>query len=224
MNYAYTIRPAAKRPSLQGDWDGDVWGGAERLELANFLPQTPSRHARVEVKALYQEDGFFVFFKVRDKYVRSVKRNYQDQVCTDSCVEFFVEPRPGLGYFNFEINCGGTLLLYYCLRRDPAVRPVYDPLPWELGRQVILYHSMPDAVDPEIQADTEWRIEFFAPFSIFAPYVGPVTPAAGQTWRGNFYKCGGDTSHPHYQMWAPMGTVCDFHLPQYFAPIRFAPA
>lgn len=219
----YIIKKAAQRPSLKGLWEEDTWRSANVLALTNFVARSKSRHPRVEAKVVYQDDGLFVFFRVFDKYVRCVLTEYQANVCTDSCVEFFVEPKPGCGYFNFEINCGGTLLLYYCTRPDASAKPVYNPLPLELGRQVTIYHSLPKVVDPEIEADTEWRIEYFIPFTIFEPYFGPLGPIPGQVWRANFYKCADKTSHPHWISWAPLEGATSFHLPQYFAPIRFSP-
>jgi hypothetical protein len=151
-------------------------------------------------------------------------------------VEFFVEPRAGRGYFNFEINCGGTLLLYYCqpppavatgnpgpqaAKSSPTKKTVFNPVPWDLGRQVAIYHSLPQVVDPEIETDTEWRIEYFIPFAIFEHIFGPLGPISGQVWRANFYKCADNTSHPHWLSWAPLNGEISFHLPQYFAPIRF---
>ncbi len=234
----YVITKAIQRPSLKGLWNEAAWRSANVIALANFMARSKSRHPRVEAKALYQDDGLFVFFRVFDKYVRCVQTNYQDMVCTDSCVEFFVEPKAGRGYFNFEINCGGTLLLYYCETRPTVAacesgaqagegartdKPIFNPVPWEFGRQVTIYHSLPKVVDPEIEADTEWRIEYFIPFTIFEHYFGPLGPIPGQVWRANFYKCADQTSHPHWLSWAPLEGAVSFHLPQYFAPIRFSP-
>ena len=217
----YVITKATQRPSLKGSWNEPPWHPANVITLNNFLAASKSHHPRTEAKVVYQDEGLFVFFRVFDKHIRCVQTNYQDNVCTDSCVEFFVEPRAGAGYFNFEINCGGTLLLYYCTRPDPSVKQVYNPVPWELGRQVIIYHSLPKVVDPEIEVDTEWRIEYFIPFTLFERYFGPLGPMPGQVWRANFYKCADQTSHPHWITWAPLGTEFNFHVPQYFAPIRF---
>jgi hypothetical protein len=234
----YVINKAAQRPSLKGLWDESPWRSANVISLTNFLTQSKSRHPCTEAKAVYQDNGLFVFFRVFDKYIRCVHTEYQASVCEDSCVEFFVEPKAGRCYFNFEINCGGTLLLYYCEPRPtvatcepeaqagksaPAEKPVFNPVPWEFGRQVVIYHSLPQVVDPEIEQDTEWRIEYFIPFKIFEHYFGPLGPIPGQVWNANFYKCGGKTSHPHWASWAPMGAELNFHLPQYFAPLRFSP-
>lgn len=232
----YVIARATKRPTLQGQWNESPWDRTEKIAIANFLSQSKSRHPRTEAKAVFQDDGMFVFFRVFDKYIRCVCTEYQSSVCGDSCVEFFVEPKPGLGYFNFEINCGGTLLLYYCVipaasqsctpinkpdKDAPTPQPIYNPLPPELGRQVRVYHSMPKVVDPEIDKDMEWRVEYFIPFAIMEKYVGDLGVIPGQVWRANFYKCGDNTSHPHWASWAPMGSELNFHLPKYYAPIKF---
>lgn len=220
----YIIAKAARRPSLRGLWDERAWEGANVITIANFLMQSKSRHPRTEAKVVYQDDGLFVFFRVFDKYVRCVQTAYQTSVCKDSCVEFFVEPRAGRGYFNFEINCGGTLLLYYCKIDGSAnAKPVFTPVPPELGCQVAIFHSLPQTVNPEIEADTEWRIEYFIPFNIFEHYLGPLGMIPGQIWRANFYKCGDQTSHPHWASWSPMGPELNFHLPRYFASLRFSP-
>ena len=53
-----------------------------------------------------------MIFRVEDRYVRAVSKNYHDSVCKDSCAEFFFTPGTDIsaGYFNVEINCGGVML------------------------------------------------------------------------------------------------------------------
>jgi hypothetical protein len=145
-----------------------------------------------------------------------------DPVYKDSCVEFFVQPKPDRGYFNFEFNCGGSLLCFYIL--DPTRVPNgfkdFTPLPEEDGKQVVIYHSMPPVIEPEIVVPTEWRLEFFIPFAVLEKYVGPVGNVTDQEWRANLYKCGDETSHPHWASWAPVDEF-NFHLPHCFGTIRF---
>ncbi len=223
----YLIRRAGAAPSLAGRWNEPAWRGVPALALRYFLSQSRSRHPRVRVKAVYRDEGLFLLFRVQDRWVRSVRRHYQDNVCRDSCVEFFVAPRPGQGYFNFEINAGGTLLLHYQAprprRRGAPATYRRVRVPWALGRRVRIFHSLPRTVDPERAAAVEWRIECRIPWQIFEAYVGRLGALAGQTWHANFYKCGDATSHPHWASWAPMGPQLSFHLPRYFAPIRFGP-
>ena len=62
---------------------------------------------------LYDANGLYGIFRVQDRYVRCVRTQYHDAVWKDSCVEFFAQPKPDRGYFNFEFNCGGAFLCSY---------------------------------------------------------------------------------------------------------------
>ena len=59
--------------------------------------------------------SLFVIFKVDDQFVRATAKENQDSVCVDSCVEFFFSPDSDSknGYFNLEMNCGGTYLFNF---------------------------------------------------------------------------------------------------------------
>ena len=142
-------------------------------------------------------------------------------MCVDSCVEFFVEPVAGRGYFNFEINCGGTILLYY---NAQSATVHHDPVEVNDARldKVRIYHSMESVVDPEITDPVNWIVEFGVPYEVFEPYVGPVDRKPNTFWRANFHKCGDHTSHPHWAMWNEIPGELGFHKPEFFAPIRFA--
>jgi hypothetical protein len=142
----------------------------------------------------------------------------------DSCVEFFVRPKSGKGYFNFEFNCGGNLHSSYILdnTRTPNGFKDIDFLAKTELRQVKIYHSLPKIVDPEITKPTDWTIQFFVPFSLLEKHVGKIGFPAGQEWRANFYKCADHTSHPHWASWQPLSKR-DFHMPQHFGAIKFAP-
>lgn len=220
----YTIQRTADSP-LDADWDAAPWNGAETLTVSHFHPARPAEHRPlVNAKVLYNETGLFIFFRVEDCFVRSVATEYNDNVCWDSCVEFFVEPKPGLGYFNFEINAGGNILCSYALTADsaPDGQPKSTPLTNALLDQVIIRPSLPPVVDPEITEPTTWTIRYHLPLAVLEHHVGPLGDPAGQTWRANFYKCADHTSKPHWASWAPLGDVLSFHLPEYFQPIIFA--
>ena len=221
----YTIKRAPLKPALDGNWDSAAWQAADVLKIDHFHPRSSAHHPQVRAKVLYDADGLYLFFKVKDQYVRSVCTNYQDSVCGDSCVEFFVRPRPDRGYLNFEANCGGTFLLYYIenarrLRRGGFAQ--FAPVDKAIFDQVKVYHSMPATVDPEIATPVEWCLEYFIPVRLFEQVLGePLGSLPGQTWCANFYKCADRTSHPHWATWSPIGRVLNFHLPQYFAPLKF---
>ena len=219
----YHIHPTLRPAELRGDWDGEVWRQAEILAISQFRPESSAHRPETAVKLLYDDAGLYVIFRVRYKYIRCVHANYSDPVYLDSCVEWFVQPRAEHGYFNIETNCGGAILCSYIedpTRNEDGRLRRFQTVPFELARRIAIFHSLPAVVDPEIVESREWRIEYFVPFSVFEHFVGTIRPVSGQTWHANFYKCGNDTSHPHWVSWSPI-RARDFHRPQEFAPITF---
>ncbi len=225
----YIINPTATPPALDGDWDSMIWGQADTLEIDTFFQDVvgkimPSDHRpRTRAKVLYDNKGLYLHFRVDDKYVRAIETEYHGKVWEDATVEFFVQPQPNRGYFNFEINCGGTMLLSYKEHPDykgDSLRKA-GAVPWEMAEQVTIYHSMPKVVDPEITRPVTWHVEYFIPFSLFEAYLGPLDTSFNAQWRANFYKCAETNSHPHWAMWSPIHSGMSFHAPQYFAPIKF---
>ncbi len=218
----YIVSKANLRPELTGEWDSPAWQQAQIADIANFRPESSTHHPVVKVKLLHADDGVFGIFKVQDCYVRAVRTNFQDSVCRDSCVEFFVKPKQDQGYFNFEFNCGGTFLSSYITdhTRTPNGFAKYTMLTPEQGQMISVFHSLPATVEPEITEPTEWTLEFFIPFTLFATYVGPLGDCAGQQWTANFYKCADETSHPHWVSWSPINKL-NYHLPDCFGNLIF---
>jgi len=222
---AYTVRRAETAPVLDGAWDDPVWRNADVLTVDRFHEASSDHRPRVQAKLLYTDEGIHVIWRVADRYILCRHTAYQDPVYKDSCVEFFVQPKSGKGYFNFEMNCGGTLLLTYIEKatRTSDGFEKYTVVPWEWGRRVKVYHSMPEVVDPEITEPREWVLQYFIPFALLEAFVGPIGSPSGQEWRANFYKCADACSHPHWAGWAPIGKELNFHQPDAFAPLRFQP-
>lgn len=216
------VRAGSGEPGMKGAWDGAAWGGVESLEIACFRPESSGHRPRTRAKLLYGSGGLFGIFHVEDRYVRCVHSRYMDPVYLDSCVEFFVRPRPDRGYFNFEFNCGGALLCSYIT--DPARTKEgfreYVRLPEEDGRRVAIHHSMPALIDTEIPEAVSWTLEFFLPFPLLEKYAGPLGEMPGARWGANFYKCGDGTSHPHWAAWSPVDSL-NFHLPDCFGTLLF---
>jgi len=218
----YVVRYAGIRPGLDGEWSGDAWAQADTLEVASFRPESSNHRPRTLARMLYDDHGLYGIFHVWDQYVRCVHDGYMAPTYLDSCVELFLQPRRNEGYFNFELNCGGSLLCSYVV--DPTRTPggflEYTPLPEADGSQLGIYHSMPSIIDPEIVDPTEWILEFFLPVSLLETRVGAIGELSGQVWRGNLYKCGDETSHPHWASWSPVDEL-NFHLPRCFGAIEF---
>lgn len=223
----YTIHRAKEPPAFEGGWFEGAWADIQPLRVDCFHPASSKHRPKTEAKLLYDAEHLYVFFRVRDHYVRAVAEGLQGPVWKDSCAEAFLRPRADAGYFNFEMNCGGTLLLYYI--RDPRRTPEgfadFTPVAAEHTAGMRIYHSLPSRVDPEIREPVEWRLEYSIPLSLFEAYIGEAAlPGQGSAegWRGNFYKCGDETSHPHWASWSPIGEELNFHCPEHFGILEFA--
>ncbi len=219
----YAIHRAGSRPELRGLWSGRSWGQVPTLEIDRFHASSTEHRPLTQAKLLYDRRFLYVHFRVQDRYVRAVSRRYQDSVWEDSCVELFVQPRPDRGYFNFEMNCGGLLLLYYI--EDPTRTPdgfvKYRRVDRRHLRGLRVFHTLPRRVQTELPGPLSWGVEYRVPFALFAVYLGSPPETAGRSWRGNLYKCADACSHPHWASWAPIGEELNFHQPERFGELAF---
>ena len=217
---SYHVRKIAGPADIAADWNSADWKDAEIIKINNFRPESSNHHPEVECRMQHDGKGFYGLFQVKDKYIRSVATEHNSSVCRDSCVEFFVEPPGGQGYLNFEFNCGGTMLLHHvkdCTRTDKGFKD-FSPVTASEAEGVKIFHTMPAVVEPEITEEKTWRLGFYIPFALFESKIKGLKAASGQTWRGNFYKCGDKTSHPHWASWNPVSEL-NFHLPECYGNI-----
>jgi len=218
----YTVRQAENEEALDTGWDGPGWARAETLEISHFRPESGDHRPPTSARLVYSRDGIQGLFRVQDQFVRCVRTSYFGEVWKDSCVEFFAQPKPDHGYFNLEFNCGGAFLCSYIVNpeRTPEGFKEFTRLPPEIGQTIQTRSTLPRRVEPEIAGPVTWALRFFVPFALFEHYVGPLGDLLGQSWRANFYKCGDETSHPHWASWSPLDQL-NFHRPNCFGTIRF---
>ncbi len=219
----YLIRRTPAPPSLTADWTAPAWRQADELRIDSFRPESSDHRPEARARFLYDDLAIHGIYRVADKYVRCVYEGFQAPVCRDSCVEFFFKPHKGSGYFNFEFNCGGSFLCSYIrdwTRIGDSGFADFTKLPPEQGALVKVKSSMPLRVEPEITVPTVWTVQFRIPFKLIQAYAGPLGDLSGVEWSGNFYKCGDETSHPHWAAWAPVDEL-NFHLPRCFGTIKF---
>ena len=223
LTMQYLIKQVDSPPPLNGDWNDPAWQSAEVLDVDNFLSNSGGHRPKVQARVLYHDEGLSVFFQVDDRYVRCVHPNHQDHVYEDSCVEFFVQPKSDKGYVNFEINCGGAMLVHYNEHKIHDCKPVHDQqeLTAEWLSRVEVYHSMPSRIEPEIDEPVQWQLQYNVPFALLGECVGPLGNVAGQTWRANFFKCADLCSRPHWASWSLIKDGFNFHQPKYFGTLRF---
>ena len=217
---SYVVHRAAAPLPAVADWEAPAWRSLPALAVDLPAGKIPEHRPRTLARLCWDEQFLHVIFQVHDRYVRAVAERYQDRVCTDSCVELFFTPGAdlGQGYFNIEMNCGGTALFRHQLGRSTGRKEVSE----EDGRLLEAAHTLPSRVDPELPGPVTWVVCYRVPFDVLARYAPVDRPRAGVEWRANLYKCGDATSHPHWLTWSPMDLPApDFHRPEFFGTLRF---
>lgn len=152
-----------------------------------------------------------VMFHVRGLDLRAKELEDNGHSWEDSCCEFFVtDPYDGT-YYNFELTCVGSLLA--AKRTSRIDKNVIDPA---LLRSVIRLSSL-DRKRVEISDRIfSWTVAMMIPYEL----IGVDRDNLPVSLRGNFYKCGDLTAHPHFLSWNPIRTPKpDFHRPEYFGEL-----
>jgi hypothetical protein len=220
----HLVRAARPRPRPEEGWDHPAWAAAEPLGGASFRPAGSDHRPRTRARLAWDDEGLCGLFRVEDRHVRSVHTRFGDPVYEDSCVEVFLQPKPGRGYLNFEMNAGGALLVCHVTdhRKTPDGFAAFTKLTEAQGRGVAVRSTLPRVIEPELDGPVDWQLSFFIPTALLETFVGPIGPLGGQEWRANLYKCGDRTSHPHWASWCPVDER-NFHLPHCFGTLRFEP-
>ncbi len=219
-SHSATVTKLQNPPSCDADWDKSPWKDIPSQLISHYMGSQPDHLPKTEVKFAYDDTAVYVIFRVEDKYVRAVAQEHQDCVCVDSCVEFFFAPSTDVskGYFNLEMNCGGTMLFHFQTipRKNQTVVAARD-------YQSISYaHSMPRIVEPELVGPLTWTVEYSIPFAVLKNYCDVEVPVSGTVWRANFFKCADHSSHPHWLTWSKVDAPePDFHIPECFGELIF---
>jgi len=194
----------------------DIWDDVPTAVIENCPWDENGYRPRSEAKVYYTDEAFHVLLKSFENEIRAVYENLNDRVCTDSCLEFFINPAPEVDnrYLNFEFNPLGTLLLG--LGKDRYDRKLLE-LDW---RKVFKVKTTVTKENLESFSGPYWAVEFTIPFDFLRDIYGTVKFESGRKMKGNFYKCGDETKFPHYLCWNNViNYKPDFHLSQFFGEL-----
>lgn len=222
MNYTIKQLPAGHAAGVMPT--EQQWADANVLKINNFFEKGSDSRPEVVCRVLSDASGLYLRYSLKDRWVKCTAKNYQDSVCGDSCVEFFVEPTGGKGYLNFEFNACGVMLLYHVVdhtRTDHGFAD-YHALPGYANEAVKRYPTLtPEETAEEITDPCNWELAVYIPFTVFENEFGKDgIPSKGTVWRGNFYTCADRTSHPRWATWNPL-KVLNYHQPECFGEIIF---
>lgn len=216
----YEVHRLNGKIKIDAAWNKQAWCRVEQVSIKHLMGEEPRYLPRVHARMMYDDENLYVIFRVHDRFIRSRVLEINGRVWEDSCVEFFFAPDPAAPekYFNLEINCNGVALMHYNTVAD-VVHEEVDP---DHIRQIEIAHSLPGPIDPEINRDSVWTLEYRLPLAFIRDYSPVAEPSPGTTWRGNFFKIADETSNPHYLTWSKVyNDVPQFHIPKYFGILSF---
>lgn len=193
------------------------WTALPFAAIDQYLTVPNAYQPKAEARLARDDQALYVRLRVAEKDPLITWQQHQDPVYKDSCLEFFVQPNPGIScrYLNFEFNAAGVVLSAFGEGRHDRI-PL---LAADLDKLVI---------EPQLSAGSQaggqppfWQIVCRIPRILLEQTCGPVDWQAGHTMMGNFYKCGDQTAEPHYGCWNLVAKP-DFHRPEDFGRLVFA--
>ncbi len=186
------------------------WSTVPTVEITHcgWTPETDI-HAQAQLSC--DGSALHVRMTAQEKHIRATITGDLEQVCNDSCLEFFFAPKADDNrYFNFEWNKLGALSLSFGTLRATRVRQVPKK-----AQELFAFHAF-DTADG-------WGVEYQIPLSFLQTYYPDYTFTGDAA--GNFYKCGDETETVHYLSWNPMTSETpDFHRRGDFGTLHFQEA
>ena len=165
--------------------------------------------------AFHTGDELFLRFDVEERCTMALVAEDNGPVWTDSCVEFFIAP-DGEGYYNFETNCIGRMLLEYHPAHANTVRAHAETL-----AGIRRMPSLGGEPFAERQGGNRWSMTLVIPPR--ALFRHRIVRWDGLRATANLYKCGDGLSSPHFLSWRPITAPRpDFHRPEFFECIQFS--
>ena len=164
--------------------------------------------------AAHDGGNLYLKYYVTEQSVRASVDEDNGKVSNDSCVEFFVS-FDDTGYYNFEFNCIGKVLLGFRKESPNVIRASTEML-----SGVKRFPSLGTEPFEEIRSMTEWNLSVVIPKEAF--FRHNITDFSGIKVKANLYKCGDGLSVPHFLSWKPIfSEKPNFHLPQFFSAMEF---
>jgi hypothetical protein len=153
-------------------------------------------------------------YYVKEKNILALETRTNGDVYKDSTVEFFIA-LDKTNYYNFEFNCIGTIHIGYGPGRGNR-----KPITPKIAEIIEIESSLGNQPFKEKTGAFEWEMMIRIPIECFE--FDKIKSLNGLKASANFYKCGDETSDPHFVTWNPIKTENpDYHCPEFFGEIEF---
>lgn len=183
------------------------WAKIDTLDVDNIL-WTDDFGIRMMAQIAYDDEKFYVHQIAKEDYIRNEITDKLGSVCRDSCMEFYFQPANEKRYFHFEINFNCVFYIGIMTERKNDTRLI--------RKDMSLFNAHTN------KTEDGWEVYYEIPFSFLQVFTPDFKPKSGDNLRGNVYKCGDDTIHPHWMSWNKVETPTpDFCREEYFGLMHF---
>lgn len=188
----------------------EIKGVHASIDNVNWAKSYPY-HPLTVVSAAHNGRYLIIEFFVRCNYLKAECYTNYSAVAGDSCVEFFVSPTMDNHYWNFELNCIGTINASHRSERHKPTRLTDSEL-----ERILRYSSVGTRPFSEVEGLFAWSVVVAIPLDL----IGVEFKGEPIEMSANFNKCASGTSQPHFISWSPIQTPePDFHQPDFFGKI-----
>lgn len=193
--------------SIEEPWS--IPDGSQSFELRRTVDGKEPR-LRTTVTAYADSECLDLVYQAQDDAVVATYIEHDQPLYEEDVVEVFLAPRDIRRYYEIEVNPIGTTFDARIDSPDGVRATLKDDLAWTCENLFAAIRKTPGMVETIV------RIPFA---SLEVP-----RPAAGEEWRGNFFRVDRDNSRgDEYTAWSPtMKNPADFHVAAAFGRIVFA--
>ncbi len=160
----YRVGRMKDNPTIDADWNKAAWKDVKPLTLEYYMGKEPQHQPKVQARAAYDDQYLYLIWKVEDNHVLAKRTRHQQDVCRDSCAEFFFTPGGDpekRGYFNLETSCTGVKLFgaHFPGGKD-------EKFTAKDFASVVTATSLKGPIDPELARPTTWTLEYKIPLTL----------------------------------------------------------
>jgi len=186
-----------------------VWENIPAADLEYMTNWTEYTDITTSVRMCCDDEALYIKFAAKEAEIRAESSGPLGSPCCDSCFEFFFSPYLGDDrYINIEFNPNTSMHLGFGGESKTRVRCLLK----DMAR-----------FDPKVEYISDgWTLEYKVPYEFIRMFFPDFKTDSGCEFRGNFYKCGDKTPHPHYLTWNHVTTEHpNFHRPSDFGSLIF---
>ena len=185
------------------------WSAVPALQISELHHTPEGVPVRAWAQVCCDDEKLYVRMEAEEKDVRATYSGLLDEVCEDSCLEFFLSPAENDNrYFNIEMNPNGAMYFGFGTCCENLIRLICQECP---------------VIVPEItKTEKGWFVNYTIPYWFLRLFFPAFEGKKGDTIRGNFFTCGEQTDPKHFLCWCPVvPRPHAFHNPDCFGKLIF---